>query len=176
MAAEAKVAEVKKLTAAEPAFAAANAGAAQAKKLIEDGAAQARVAAEKGMEQATKTAEGVFKAAEEAVEFGRGNLEAVAKSAQTWTVGVQDLSRQTFAVVQGLTDGALENAKALAAVKSLKEAAELQAAFTRASIEKAVSETARLQEAAFRLAEQASAPLTARATLAFEKFGRPTAA
>jgi phasin family protein len=175
MAAEAKVAEVKKLTA-EPTFAAANAGAVQAKKLIEDGAAQARVAVEKGMEQATKTAEGVFKTAEEAVEFGRGNLEAVAKSAQTWTVGVQDLSRQTFAVVQGLTDGALENAKALAAVKSLKEAAELQAAFTRASIEKAVSETARLQEAAFRLAEQASAPLTARATLAFEKFGRPTAA
>ena len=67
MAAEAKVAEVKKLTA-EPAFVAANAGATQAKKLIEDGAAQARVAVEKGMEQATKTAEGVFKAAEEAVE------------------------------------------------------------------------------------------------------------
>ncbi len=133
-------------------------------------------AMEKGMEQATKTAEGMFKAANEAVEFGRGNLEAVAKAAQTWTVGVQDLSRQSFAVMQGLTDQALENAKALAAVKSLKEAADLQAAFARSALERTVSETARLQEAAFRLAEQAAAPLTARATLAFETFGRPIAA
>jgi len=171
MAAEAKIAEVKKLTSDATA-----AGAANAKRLIDEGAVNARIAMEKGVEQVTKTAEGVFKAAEEAVEFGRGNLEAVAKSAQTWTVGVQDLSRQAFAVVQGLTDQALENAKALAAVKSLKEAAELQASFARASFERAVNETARLNEAAFRLAEQAAAPLTARATLAVEKFGRPIAA
>ncbi|MBX6373549.1 MAG: TIGR01841 family phasin [Acetobacteraceae bacterium] len=167
-----KVAEAKKLSA-EAGGARAAAGATQAKKLIEDGAAQARATVEKSMEQATKTAEGLFKAANEAVEFGRGNLEAVAKSAQTWTVGVQDISRQTFAVVQGLTDQALENAKALVAAKSLKEAADLQASFARAAIERTLTEAARLQEAALRLAEQTAAPLTARATLAFEKFGRP---
>jgi phasin family protein len=169
-----KVTEVKKL-AAEAAGAGA-AGAAQARKLIEEGAAQARATVEKSMEQATKTAEGLFKAANEAVEFGRGNLEAMAKSAQTWTVGVQDLSRQTFAMVQGLTDQALENAKALVAAKSLKEAADLQANFARATLERTLTEAARLQEAALRLAEQTAAPLAARATLAFEKFGRPLAA
>ncbi|MBW8270660.1 phasin family protein [Caldovatus aquaticus] len=169
-----KTAEVKKLSV-EAATATA-AGAHQARKLIEDGAAQARATVEKSMEQATKAAEGLFKVANEAVEFGRGNLEAVAKSAQTWTVGVQDLSRQTFAVVQSLTDQALENAKALIAAKSLKEAADLQANFARSALERALSEAARLQEASFRLAEQATAPLAARATLAFEKFGRPLAA
>jgi phasin family protein len=169
-----KVAEAKKLSAEAGATGAA--GVAEAKRLIEEGAAQARATVEQSMEQATKTAEGLFKAANAAVEFGRGNLEAMAKSAQTWTVGVQDLSRQTFAMVQGLADQALENTKALVGAKSLKEAADLQASFARATIERTLTEAARLQEAALRLAEQTTAPLAARATLALEKFGRPIAA
>lgn len=154
----------------------ASAQGAQAKKIVEDGAAQARVAMEKGMEQMTKQAEGFFKAAEEAAEFSRGNLEAMTKSAQLMTVGMQDLGKQVFAVTQALTDHALESAKALAAVKSLKEAADIQAAFAKASMERSMSEAAKLQEATFRLAEQASAPITARVTLAVEKFGKPIAA
>ena len=38
-----------------------------------------------------------------------------------------------------------------------------------------MSETAKLQEAALKLAEQAFAPLSARMTLAVEKFGKPLA-
>lgn len=162
--------------AGQPVTSGAAAGAAQAKKFVEDGATQARVAMEKGMEQATKTAEGFFKAAEEAAEFGRGNIEAMTKAAQTLTAGFQDLGKQYFAVSQALTDHALESAKALAAVKSLKEAADIQAAFAKASFERAMSETAKLQEATYRLAEQAGAPLAARMTLAVEKFGKPLAA
>ena len=116
--AETKTPDVKKMAAE---------GAAQAQKIVTDGAAQARVAMEKGMEQMTKGAEGVMKAAEEATEFGRGNMEAFTKAAQTWAVGTQDLARQVMALAQGLTDHALEGAKALAAVKSLNEAAEIQA-------------------------------------------------
>lgn len=154
----------------------ASAQGAQAKKMVEDGAVQARVAMEKGMEQMTKQAEGFFKAAEEAAEFSRGNLEAMTKSAQLMTVGMQDLGKQFFAVTQALTDHALESAKALAAVKSLKEAADIQAAFAKASMERSMSEAAKLQEATFRLAEQASAPITARVTLAVEKMAKPLAA
>jgi phasin family protein len=149
---------------------------AQAKKLIENGAAEARVAMEKNMEQVTKQAETFFKAAEEAAEFGRGNLEAVTKSAQLMAVGFQDLGKQVFAVTQALTDHAMESAKALAAVKSLKEAADIQAAFAKASMERSMSEATKLQEATLRMAEQAYAPLTARMTLAAEKFGNPLAA
>jgi phasin family protein len=155
---------------------AATQGAAQTKKIIDNGATQARAAMEKGMEQATKSAEGFFKAAEEAAEFGRGNLEAFTKATQTLTVGFQDLGKQYFAVSQALTDHALESAKALAAVKSLKEAADIQAAFAKASMERTMSEATKLQEAAYRLAEQASAPLAARMTLAVEKMAKPLAA
>jgi phasin family protein len=148
---------------------------AQSKKFVEDGANQARAAMEQGMEQMTKSAEGFFKAAEEAAEFSRGNLEAVSKSAQLFAVGFQDIGKQVFAVTQALTDHAMESAKAMAGVKSLKEAADIQAAFAKASMERSMSEAAKLQEASFRLAETAYAPLTARMSLAAEKFAKPLA-
>jgi hypothetical protein len=147
-----------------------------AQKMMEDGASKARETMEQGMQQATKTAEGFYKAAEQAAEFGRGNIEALTKATQTLTTGMQDLGRQYFAMSQAITDHAMESAKALSGVKSLKEAADIQAAFAKASLERTMAETAKLQEAAYRLAEQASAPLTARMTLAAETFGKPLAA
>lgn len=151
-------------------------GAAQAQKIVTDGAAKARVAMEKGMEQMTKGAEGFMKAAEEAGEFGRGNVEAFTKFAQTWATGSQELARQAMALAQGMTDHTLEGAKALSAVKSLNEAAEIQAKYAKAALEKAVAESAKMQEAVFKLAEQAVAPLSARMTVAMEKMSKPLAA
>jgi len=149
---------------------------AQAKKFVEDGADQARATMEKNMEQVTKTAEGFFKAAEEAAEFSRGNIEAMTRSAQLFASGFQDIGKQVFAVSQALTDHAMESAKAFAGVKSLKEVADIQAAFAKASMERSMNEAAKLQEATLRLAETASAPLQARMTMAVEKFSKPLAA
>jgi len=165
--AETKTPDVKKIAAE---------GAEQAQKIVTEGAAQARVAMEKGMEQINKGAEGLMKAAEEFAEFGRGNVEAFTKAAQTWAVGTQDLARQAVAIAQGLTDQTLEGAKALAAVKSLNEAAEVQAKFAKAAMEKAVAESAKLQEAVFKLTEQSVAPISARLTVAMEKMTKPLAA
>jgi len=150
--------------------------AAQAQKVMTDGAAQARVAIEKNMEQMTKGAESIFKAAEEAADFGRGNVEAFTKAAQTWASGSQDLARQYMALAQGLTDHALEGAKALSGVKSVNEAAELQAKFAKAALEKVVAEGTKLQEASVKLAESAFAPVNARFTVAMEKLAKPLAA
>lgn len=165
--AEIKTTDVKKI---------ATEGAAQAQKFVTEGAAQARVAMEKSMEQVSKGAEGLMKAAEEAAEFGRGNVEAFTKAAQTWAVGTQELARQAMALAQGLTDHSLEGAKALAGVKSLNEAAEIQAKFAKSALDKAVAESAKMQEAVFKLAEQAAAPISARMTVAMEKMAKPIAA
>jgi phasin family protein len=150
--------------------------AVQAQKVINDGAAQARVAMENNVEQMTKGAEGIFKAAEDAAEFGRGNVEAFTKAAQTWASGSQDLARQYMALAQGLTDHAMEGAKALSGVKSVNEAAELQAKFAQAALEKMVAEGTKLQEASVKLAESAFAPVNARMTMAMEKLAKPLAA
>lgn len=135
-----------------------------------------RMTMETTMDQATKATEGFMKAAEQATEFTRGNFEAMTKATQLYIAGVQDLGKQTMAMFQGLADHSVAGAKALGSVKSLKEAAEIQATFTRAAVEKSMAEGAKLQEAALKLAETSFAPLSARMTLAVEKFGKPLAA
>lgn len=149
---------------------------ARAREVVNNGAAEAPRTMEKTMEQANKAAEGMFRTAEDVAEFGRGNVEAFAKATQAYVAGVQDLGRFGMAMMQGLTDHAIEGAKALSTVKSLQEAAQVQATYTRSTIEKAVSESAKFQEAALKVAEQSFAPLSARMTVAVEKFSRPIAA
>ena len=100
----------------------------------------------------------------------------MAKSAQAYVSGVQDLSRQTAAMVQGLAEQAIEGAKALSNVRSLKEAAEIQAGLARTAFERAISDSTKLQETALKVVEQSFAPLSARMTLAVEKMSRPIAA
>jgi len=152
------------------------ANVAYARMLVDESASGTRAGTEKTMDQMNRAAGGMFKAAEEAAAFGRGNAEALAKSAQAYVSGVQDLSRQTAAMVQGLTEQALEGAKALSGVRSLKEAAEIQAGLARTAFERAITETTKLQETALKVAEQSFAPLSARMTLAVEKMGRPVSA
>ena len=154
----------------------AQATAAYARMLVDESASRTRAGTEKTMDQMNRAADTVLKAAEEAADFGRGNVEALAKATQAYVSGVQDLSRQTVAMVQGMTDQALEGAKALSGARSLKEAAEVQAGLARAAFERAISETTKLQETALKVVEQSFAPLSARVTLAVEKMGRPVAA
>jgi len=158
------------------ATAAADTTATKATNLADAGTAQMRTAMERGMEQASKAAEGSMKAAQDFAEFSRGNVETLTQVAQTWMTGTQEISRQAFALMQGLADHALEGARALSSVKSLKEAAEIQATYARGSMEKVMSETAKLQEASFRLVEQVATPVTQRVSQAVERATKPLAA
>ncbi|MFC0385022.1 phasin family protein [Muricoccus vinaceus] len=152
------------------------ASTATATKMADAGASQIRSAMERSMEQASKAAEGSMKAAQDFAEFSRGNVETLTQVTQTWMTGTQEISRQAFALMQGLADHALEGARALSGVKSLKEAAEIQATYARGSMEKVMSETAKLQEASFRLVEQVATPVTQRVSQAVERATKPLAA
>ena len=113
-----------------------------------------------------------IKTAEDFVAFNQGNMEALVKAGQVWAAGVQDLSKSFAASAQAQVEETLAAVKALSGVKSLKEAVDLQTNLARSSLEKAVTETSKLTDASVKLAEQTWAPLTARVTLAVEKFGR----
>ena len=116
--------------------------------------------------------EKAMKTAEEFVSFGQGNMEAFVKASQIWAAGVQDIGKQFAATAQAQMDQTVATMKALAGVKSVKEAMDLQSALARTSVEKAMAETGKLTDASLKLTEQALAPITARVTLAMEKFGR----
>lgn len=113
-----------------------------------------------------------IKTAEDLVAFNQANVEALVKSGQIWAAGVQDLSKTFAATAQAQMEEAMATVKALAGVKSLKDAVDLQSSLAKSSLEKAVAETTKLTEATVKLAEQTLAPLTARVTFAVEKFGR----
>ncbi len=123
-------------------------------------------------QQKEKVTMTTIKTAEDIVAFNQANLEALVQSGQIWAAGLQDLSQTFAATAQAQFDEALATVKALAAVKSLKDAVDLQTSLAKASLEKAVTETSKLTDASVKLTEKAMAPLTARVTLAVEKFGR----
>jgi phasin family protein len=161
----------------EPAVTAATAGAQAAADAtvgnIQEGVAKAT----SGIEQTqTKMKEGVEKAmktAEELVAFSQGNMEAFLRSGQIWAAGVQDISKQFAATAQASIEETVSTFKALSSVKSLKDAIDLQSNLARSAIEKTLSESGRLTDASFKLTEQTLAPITARVTLAVEKFAKP---
>lgn len=156
----------------EAAAQATSKGIEQTVASLKDGMAQATAGFETTQAKFKEGIEKAMKTTEELVAFSQGNLDAFMKSSQIWATGVQDLSKQVAATAQANFDETASVFKAMSAVKSPKDALDLQADLGRKSLEKAVAETGRLTDASLKLAEQALAPITARLTLAAEKFAK----
>ena len=142
---------------------------------IKTGVAAAAAGFEKTEERVKEQMDKAMRTAEELVSFGQGNLEAVMKSGQIWLAGVQDLSKQVASNAQAQVDATVSAWRALTTARSPKEVVELQTNLARSSFEKAVAEVRSLTDSSYKLAEQTVAPIAARVTLAFEKFGRASA-
>jgi phasin family protein len=137
---------------------------------------QAQAAMKQQMEEAQKHAAAAQKSLEEALAFGRGNFEAFIQSSTILTEGMQEIARASMALSQTALAEGIETAKAFAAVKSVREAIDLQASFAKTSTEKLVAETTKLSESSAKLAEKAFAPVIERVNLAVATFGKPIAA
>jgi hypothetical protein len=138
--------------------------------------AQAQAAVKEQMDTAMKNASGVFSAVEDVVEFGKGNVEAVVKANQIFVAGLQDIGKVAVANAQAAIEEGMATARAMAGVKSVKEAVDLQGAFLRTAMEKAFASAVATQQSSLKLAETAFAPVADRAKLAMEKFSKPLAA
>ncbi len=139
---------------------------------LKDSVAGAVAGYETTQNEVKVTMDKAVKSAEEIVAFSQGNFEAMMKAGQIWAAGVQDLHKTFAATAQAQVEAAVGTMKALSGVKSLKEAMDLQTTLARSSLEVAMNETGKLTDASMKLAEQAMAPITARVTMAVEKFGR----
>jgi len=151
---------------------AATKGFDQTVAALKNGVSGAAAGFEKTQAEVKANMEKAMKTAEEFMSFGQGNVEAVLKSGQIWAEGVQEFGKTFAATAQAQLEQSMNTWKALAGVKSLKEVLDLQTNLARGAVEAAVAETGKLTDASMKLAEQALAPITARVTLAVEKFGR----
>ena len=85
---------------------------------------------------------------------------------------MQDIGKLMAANAQASFDETMSTFKALSSAKSLKDAFDLQASLARTTIEKTLAESGKLTDASMKLTEQTLAPLTARVSLAMEKFAK----
>ena len=139
---------------------------------LKDGMTRATVGFVNTQEKVKESMEKAMKTAEELMAFSQGNLEAMVKSGQIWASGMQDIGKQIAATAQASFDETMSAFKALTSAKSLKDAFDLQATLARTTLEKTVAEFGKLTDASMKLTEQTLAPLTARVTLAMEKFAK----
>ncbi len=137
---------------------------------IKQGAATAAAGIEQAQVQVKEGMQRVMKTAEQMTAFSQGNLEALMKSNQILAAGLTEMSKMFAASAKASLEETMGTFKALGAVKSVKEAVELQTTFAKASMEKALAESGKMTERSIKLAEQAFAPITARVNVAVETF------
>jgi len=126
----------------------------QAVAAMKDGVSKATSTVEASQLQMKEGITKTMKTAEEVVAFSQGNVEALIKSGQIWTAGVQDISKQVASSFQASYEEAVSAFKALTSVKSLKEAVDLQVGLARSAVEKSVTESSKYTDASFKLAER----------------------
>jgi len=125
---------------------------------------------------AMKTGGIAMKDYDEAVAFGRDNIDAMAEASTLAFRGLQDAGREWVGYVQKSTDEVPSAVKALAACKTVKEAAELQADFARSSLESFVGAATKFQQLSLKALSSSVEPLNKRVSETVSKYGKPFAA
>ena len=149
-----------------------NAGKAGTAKTVE----AAMAAGVEAVETAVKAGAGAFKGYDELAGFGKDNVEAVMTSGAILAKGVQDINNVWLGLAQASVEDAVGAAKALFGCKTLPEVVEVQTGLAQVQYEKLVAESRRLSAMSAKLAENASAPIATRVTVAVETFTKPLAA
>jgi phasin family protein len=139
---------------------------------VKEGIEKATTGLESSQVKLKESMEKAMRTSEELLAFSQANMEAFMRASKIFAAGLQDITKEVATSNKHSIEHSVSFTKSLLGVKSVKEAVELQSSFARSSIEKAVSETNKMTDASVRLAEQAMAPLTARLTVAVEKFGK----
>lgn len=125
-----------------------------------------------GFEQMQAAMQKAMKTAGDLFSFSQGNVEAITRSTQIFATGLQDIGQTLATSTKASMEDTMGTVKAMAGVKSFKEAVDLQSQLMRGAMEKAVSQAGQLADSTIKLSEQSWAPLGARVSLATEKFGR----
>jgi len=114
----------------------------------------------------------MIKSTEDFLALGQANMEALVKSGQIWTAGVQELMKQFVETAKASFDESVATLTAISSAKSVTEAMDLQSKFATSVAGKALADSNKLVDASIKLTEHTLAPITARVTSAVETFGK----
>lgn len=127
-------------------------------------------------EQVEKTSEALYKSYDQLNTFGKENLEAVVASGSIVAKGVENLSKEVFALAQSSFETSMNAAKAFMGVKSLRDVVDLQSEVSRSQFDRFMADSAKLTELSLKVANEAFQPIQARFNVALEQLLKPAAA
>ncbi len=131
---------------------------AQVKEGFADLQTRAKTAYDKGQEIAADMG-----------EFTKGNVEAVVESGKILAAGMQDMGKVYVEDVKGAVETMTADVKEVAAVKSPTEFVQLQTKFASRNFDATVAAVSKNTEAWVKLANDAFAPISNRASIAMDK-------
>jgi phasin family protein len=114
----------------------------------------------------------MIKSTEDFVALGQANMEALVKSGQIWTAGVQELMTQFAETAKASFDESVAALTAISSAKSVTEAMDVQSKFATSVAGRALAESNKLVDASIKLTEKTLAPITARVTSAVKTFDK----
>ena len=126
-------------------------------------------------EMSSKLSEGMSRAGETAREmfdFQRGTVEKMLEAGKIYGEGLQSLASHVASVSRENFEETVSTMRSIAGTRSITEAVRLQNDLARTITSRTLTETSKLVHDYLKVAEQAVAPLTARAQEAAEKLAK----
>ena len=127
-------------------------------------------------EQVEKASTYLFRGYDDFAALGQGHVEAVVKANTVLAKGAEEIGKELMAYVQSSLERTAGAAKALIGAKTLQDVVQLNTEFAKASYDTYLANATKLSELSVKVANEALEPLSQRATVAFEKLGKPLAA
>lgn len=133
-----------------------------------DAAKTAETVVATAQEQVEKASKVAYKAYDDVTSFNKDAFDAVVQSSTIVAKGYEAIGKEVMSFTQIAVEANVAATKALFGVKNLREALDLQAEYTRASMDKALAESAKLSEMSFNVAKDAFEPIQTRVNTAVE--------
>ncbi|MBX9635905.1 MAG: phasin family protein [Magnetospirillum sp.] len=119
---------------------------------------------------AVKAQTSAAKAYEETIASAKENLDAVVKAGQVLSQGLQDIGKSVASLAHETVEGGVEASKKLLAVKTLKDAVDVQSTLAKEHLDRMLAHSTELTTQTVKMFETAFAPVQARVTAAIEKL------
>lgn len=123
-----------------------------------------------------KTAADAIKGYEQAVAYGKENVDAVIKSNAIFVKGLQDIHTVLFGLAQTSLEDSVVATQKLFDCKTVADVIGAQADLAKTGYAKAIEDGRKISEMTVKVAEAASQPITKQVNATVEKFSKPIAA
>ncbi len=114
--------------------------------------------------------------AEEFAQITKQNSDAMMRSMQTATTGLNQLSQTLAQFSQNMMQMSMAAFQAASSARTLRDVAELQNDYAKTSMDALVESGTRMTEMALKIANDAAQPLSQRANETMQQFSQRTAA